>query len=142
MDNFRLERFIKAQQDTYATALAELQAGRKRSHWMWFVFPQIDGLGHSETTIFYSIKSLDEAKAYLDHPILGARLIECTQAVMAVEGSTLLEIFGKPDNKKFCACMTLFRVVAEDKRLFEAAIEKYCGGQPNEKTLAVLETLT
>lgn len=140
-DPYDLERFVKAQQDTYPRALAELQAGRKRSHWMWFVFPQIDGLGHSQTTIFYSIKSLKEAKAYLDHPVLGARLMESVQAVVAIDGASLLEIFGKPDNKKFCACMTLFAEAAEDKRLFEKAIDQFCDAQLSEQTLAILDTL-
>lgn len=140
-DPFGLDRFVKAQQDIYPNALAELKAGRKRTHWMWFVFPQIDGLGHSQTTIFYSIKSLDEAKAYLEHPTLGTRLIECTQAVMANEGTSLLEIFGKPDNKKFCACMTLFAEAAENKRLFEKAIDQFCDSQLSEKTLAILNHL-
>lgn len=140
-DPFGLDRFVKAQQDIYPNALAELKAGRKRTHWMWFVFPQIDGLGHSQTTIFYSIKSLDEAKAYLEHPTLGTRLIECTQAVMANEGTSLLEIFGKPDNKKFCACMTLFAKAAENKRLFEKAIDQFCDSQLSEKTLAILNHL-
>ncbi|WP_028486481.1 DUF1810 domain-containing protein [Thiomicrorhabdus chilensis] len=140
-DPFDIERFVKAQQDTYPRALAELQAARKRSHWMWFVFPQIDGLGHSQTTIFYAIKSLEEAKAYLDHPVLGTRLMESVQAVVAIEGTSLLEIFGKPDNKKFCACMTLFAEAAEDKRLFQKAIDKFCDGQLSEKTLEALNRL-
>ncbi|MDG6773078.1 DUF1810 domain-containing protein [Thiomicrorhabdus sp. ZW0627] len=138
--NFELERFIKAQQDTYETALTELQAGRKRTHWMWFIFPQLEGLGRTETAIFYGIKSVDEAKAYLNDSVLGQRLIECTEAVMAVEGSTLFEIFGKPDNRKFCSCMTLFSEVsetAERKAFFDAAIEKYCE-QRDERTLAIL----
>ncbi|MDX1348454.1 MAG: DUF1810 domain-containing protein [Thiomicrorhabdus chilensis] len=140
-DPFDLERFVKAQQDVYSTAFSELKAGRKRSHWMWFVFPQIDGLGHSPTTIFYAIKSLEEAKAYLEHPTLGTRLIECTQAVMANEGTSLLEIFGKPDNKKFCACMTLFAKAAENKRLFEKAIDQFCESQLSDKTLEALNRL-
>lgn len=138
--NFELERFIKAQQDTYATALAELQAGRKRTHWMWFIFPQLVGLGRTETAIFYGIKGVDEAKAYLNDPVLGQRLIECTEVVMAVEGFTLFEIFGKPDNRKFCSCMTLFSEVSETpehRALFDSAIEKYCE-QRDERTLAIL----
>ncbi len=135
-----LERFIVAQKETYASALAELQAGRKRSHWMWYIFPQVAGLGRTDIAIFFAVKDIDEAKAYLKHPVLGSRLIDCTQAVMAIEGSTLLKIFGKPDNRKFCSCMTLFSEVAETpehQALFTAAIKKYCQ-QKDEKTLAIL----
>jgi uncharacterized protein (DUF1810 family) len=112
-----------------------LQAGQKRTHWMWFVFPQIDGLGHTDIACFYAIKNIQEAKAYLQHPLLGARLIECTQAVLAIKDKTLLEIFGKPDNRKFCSCMTLFAEAAEDKTLFKNAIAEFCDGQHDQRTL-------
>ncbi|MDG6777898.1 DUF1810 domain-containing protein [Thiomicrorhabdus sp. zzn3] len=142
MKTYHLERFVQAQENIYATALSELKAGRKRSHWMWFVFPQIDGLGHSETTRFYSIKSLKEAQAYLNHPLLGPRLLECTQAVLAHPDSTLMEIFGKPDNKKFCACMTLFESVAENKTLFNSAIQQFCNAERSQKTMDILHPLS
>jgi uncharacterized protein (DUF1810 family) len=133
-----IERFIEAQANTYQQALAELQSGQKRTHWMWFVFPQIDGLGHTDIACFYAIKNILEAKAYLQHPLLGARLIECTQAVLAIKDKTLLEIFGKPDNRKFCSCMTLFAEVADNRTLFENAIDQFCNGQRDIRTLDIL----
>ena len=107
-----LERFVDAQRGVYPTALAELRAGAKRSHWMWFIFPQINGLGHSATTKFYALKSLEEARRYLAHPVLGPRLEECAQAVLAVEGRSVSEIFGYPDDLKLKSSMTLFARVA------------------------------
>ena len=111
-DSFDLERFVTAQAPVFATAPAELQAGEKRSHWMWFVFPQLRGLGHSAMAMRYGIGSLDEARAYLAHPLLGPRLIECTCAVLAIEGRPLHAIFGSPDDVKFCSSMTLFSLAA------------------------------
>ncbi|GIW78420.1 MAG: calpastatin [Gemmatales bacterium] len=137
-DPYGLNRFIEAQQGVYEQALAEIRQGRKRSHWMWFVFPQIDGLGFSATTKRYSIKSREEARAYLDHPVLGARLRECCEALLALEGRTAHEIFGYPDDLKLQSCATLFAQVAGKGSVFEQILEKYYGGQPDEKTLRLL----
>src|SRR6478735_8990515 len=105
---FDLERFVTAQEPVFAAVLEELRLGQKRSHWMWFVFPQLRGLGHSSMAQFYGIGSLAEARAYLAHPLLGSRLLQCTRTVLAVDGRSLHAIFGAPDDTKFCACMTLF----------------------------------
>jgi uncharacterized protein (DUF1810 family) len=124
----------------FATALAELKAGRKRSHWMWFVFPQLRGLGQSAMAQRYGVASLAEAKAYLAHPLLGPRLVECTRAVLAVEGRSLHAIFGSPDDLKFRSSMTLFALAAnEDQSVFRQALDHCCGGHADERTLALLE---
>ncbi len=135
-----LERFVEAQEPVYARVLAELAAGRKRTHWMWFVFPQICGLGESATSRHFAIDSLAEARAYLDHPVLGPRLLECTRLVNAIEGRTLVEIFGSPDDLKFRSSMTLFAAAAggSGRALFDAALQRYCGGKPDERTIALL----
>jgi uncharacterized protein (DUF1810 family) len=129
-----LGRFVEAQAPVYARALAELTAGRKQSHWMWFVFPQISGLGRSPMAQHYAIHSLDEARNYLAHPLLGARLKECTRAVMDVEGRSAHEIFDTPDDLKFRSCMTLFAHAAPDEPLFRAALEKYFDGAEDKIT--------
>ncbi len=128
-DPYNLNRFLTAQESVYDRALAELKSGRKRTHWMWFIFPQIDGLGHSETARFYAIKNLEEARAYLRHPILGARLAECAEAVLAVEGRTAAEIFGYPDDLKLRSSMTLFASVSEPGSVFERVLAKYYHGE-------------
>jgi uncharacterized protein (DUF1810 family) len=133
-----LERFVKAQAPVIEQALAELRAGRKQSHWMWFVFPQFSGLGHSAMAQTYAIQSLEEARAYLAHPLLGARLRECCQAVMAVEGKSAHEIFGSPDDVKFRSCLTLFAQAAPQEVLFSNLLEKYFGGEEDALTLAKL----
>ncbi|WP_319379595.1 DUF1810 domain-containing protein [Thiomicrorhabdus sp.] len=139
---YQLNRFLEAQEKTYREALSELNCGQKQSHWMWFIFPQIDGLGTRPYTVFYAIKSLQEAQAYLQHPLLGSRLIECTETVQKIQNKTLLEIFGKPDNRKFCSCMTLFSEAAvqgsKQQKTFLNALEKYCQGQKDLKTLTIL----
>lgn len=136
---FDLERFVTAQDPAFATALAELTAGRKRSHWMWFVFPQLRGLGSSAAANFYGIGSLEEARAYLAHPVLGPRLARCTQEAMAGSARTLLELFGSPDNLKFCSSMTLFvRASGEAESLYGQALEHWCGGQPDARTERLL----
>ena len=135
---YNLYRFLIAQAHTYNTVLAELQAGRKSSHWIWFIFPQIAGLGHSSTTQQFAITSLDEAKAYLQHPVLGFRLRECTQLVLNVDGRSAEEIFGYPDYLKFRSCMTLFLTAATDNTLFKNALHKYFDGQPDQLTLDIL----
>lgn len=137
-DVYNLHRFLDAQQPTYDTVLAELRAGRKSSHWIWFIFPQIAGLSHSSMAQQFAITSLDEAKAYLQHPILGPRLQECTQLVLEVNGRSAEEIFGYPDNLKFRSCMTLFMTATIDNTLFKNALLKYFDGQPDQMTLDIL----
>jgi uncharacterized protein (DUF1810 family) len=134
-DSFDLRRFVDAQASVYATALAELRAGAKRSHWMWFIFPQIAGLGVSPMAQRYAIGSPEEARAYLAHPLLGLRLCECTEAVNAVHDRSAHQIFGSPDDLKFRSSMTLFREAAPDEPLFQAALDKYFGGAPDATTL-------
>jgi uncharacterized protein (DUF1810 family) len=133
-----LERFVTAQAQIYPRVLAELQAGRKQSHWMWFIFPQIAGLSGSYRGQLYAIQSLEEAQEYLAHPVLGARLRECSQAVMAVEGKTAHQIFGSPDDLKFRSCLTLFAQVAPDEPLFADLLDKYFDGEADELTLQKL----
>lgn len=137
-DAFNLQRFIDAQAPVYAQVCAELRAGRKTSHWMWFIFPQIAGLGHSPMAIRYAIASGAEATAYAAHPILGQRLHECTELVITIEGRTLLEILGSPDNLKFHSSMTLFAHCATKPAVFDAALRKFCGSKPDAQTLARL----
>ncbi len=133
-----LERFVAAQAPVYRTVLAELRAGRKQTHWMWFVFPQASGLGRSAMAQTYAIQSLAEARSYLVHPLLGARLRECTQAVLNVEGNSAHAIFGSPDDMKFRSCLTLFARAAPDEPLFRAALEKYFGGEEDARTVEIL----
>jgi uncharacterized protein (DUF1810 family) len=135
-DPFDLERFTTAQRDVYDRVLAELKGGRKRTHWMWFVFPQFDGLGFSETSRHYAIKSRAEARAYLDHHVLGPRLRECAQAVLAVEGRSAFEIFGSTDKMKLKSSMTLFGAVADS--VFDQVLEKYFQGERDAITLELL----
>jgi len=137
-DPFRLQRFIDAQQAVFAAVRGELRAGKKRSHWMWFIFPQIAGLGHSEMARRFAISSLDEARAYLDHPLLGARLRECSRLVAGIDGRTAEEIFGYPDDLKFRSSLTLFARAAPDEPVFDACLRKYFGGTPDPATLARL----
>jgi uncharacterized protein (DUF1810 family) len=134
----RLERFLEAQAPVYAQALAELQAGQKQSHWMWFVFPQIHGLGQSATSRAFAIQSLAEARAYLAHPVLGERLRECCQAVMNVRGKSARDIFGSPDDAKFHSCVTLFAETAPQDVMFYNLLEKYFDGDADEATLESL----
>jgi len=137
-DPFDLDRFVQAQERTYATVLAELRAGRKKSHWIWFIFPQIDGLGHSSTSRFYAIKSRDEARAYLEHPVLGARLRECTEIVVGLDDVSVDSVFGFPDTLKFRSCMTLFRRISSGDNCFARALEKYFGGEEDPYTIRLL----
>jgi len=134
-DRFHLERFVEAQAPVYERVRSELSAGRKRSHWMWFVFPQIRGLGRSAMAERYGIASLAEAEAYLAHSILGPRLLECTRLVNLVEGSSIVQIFGSPDDMKFRSSMTLFSRVGAHKPVFEEALRKYFDGKPDPLTL-------
>jgi uncharacterized protein (DUF1810 family) len=135
---FDLQRFVDAQDPVYRQVRAELAAGEKTSHWMWFVFPQLKGLGRSSMAERFGIGSIDEATAYLRHPVLGARLKECTQLVLAVDGRTAAQILGAPDDVKFRSSMTLFAAVAEEP-LFRRAIDKYFDGVEDSRTLALLE---
>jgi uncharacterized protein (DUF1810 family) len=137
-DRFELERFVTAQEPVLETVLAELRAGRKRSHWIWFVFPQLAGLGRSSTARFYGISGVDEARAYLAHPLLGPRLDLCTRIVLASESPSLHAIFGSPDDLKFRSCMTLFSRAAGDlDNPFRQSLDRWCGGQPDEQTLTL-----
>ena len=135
-----LERFVEAQDRVYEDVRQELAAGRKATHWMWFVFPQLRGLGRSATAQYYGIGSRGEAAAYLQHPVLGARLRECVDLVLAVDGSTAHAIFGSPDDLKFRSSMTLFAAVAPGQPLFRRALERYFGGQPDPATLEILRS--
>ncbi|HEY1185119.1 MAG TPA: DUF1810 domain-containing protein [Bryobacteraceae bacterium] len=130
-----MRRFLDAQDPVYAQVCSELRAGRKRSHWMWFIFPQIQGLGYSPLAKKFAISSVDEAKAYLDHPILGARLKELCRLVNRVEGRSIEEIFGYPDDLKFRSSMTLFAHAASDDQIFRDALEKYFNGEDDPATV-------
>lgn len=138
-DSDRLDRFVTAQRDDYGRALSEVQSGRKRSHWMCYIFPQIEGLGHSSTARFYAIKGMDEAKAFIAHPILGPRLVESMEAVLTVEGRTAEDIFGYPDVLKLRSCATLFAQVSERGSVFDRVLQKYYGGKVDEETMRILE---
>lgn len=140
-DPFDLTRFVEAQAPSYEDALAEIAAGRKRSHWMWFIFPQIEGLAHSSMSRRYSIKSVEEALAYLRHPLLGCRLQECAEAVLAVQGRSAAEIFGFPDDLKLRSCATLFSSVSPPGSVFNRILDGYYEGNPDDRTLRILETL-
>ena len=134
-DPFDLQRFVDAQQRAYTQACEELRAGSKQSHWMWFVFPQIAGLGQSATSIHFAIASLDEARAYLAHPILGPRLRECVRLTLAIDGRTAGEIFGPVDEMKFRSSLTLFANAAPGEPLFAECLAKFFSGAPYLATL-------
>ena len=134
-DSYNLERFVIAQDSIFKRVLSELQAGTKMGHWMWFIFPQIRGLGRSPTSIEYAISSRDEAQAYLQHPVLGPRLKECTQSVLNVNGRSATDIFGTPDDIKFRSSMTLFAQVSRDDDIFHRALQKYFAAVPDRLTL-------
>ena len=137
-DPYHLDRFLKAQADTYDRALAEIRGGRKRSHWMWYVFPQLAGLGNSPTSVQYAISSRDEAAAFLAHPILGPRLFECAEAVLHIDGRSALDIFGSPDDLKLRSSATLFAAVSPDRSVFHRVIDKYFDGRPDPRTIALM----
>jgi len=134
-----LQRFVDAQAPVYATVLQELAQGTKRSHWMWFVFPQLKALGRSATALHYGLASIAEARAYAGHAVLGPRLRQCTQCVMDVQGRSALQIFGMPDVMKFCSSMTLFERAAPHEPVFARALDKFYAGQRDAHTLALLE---
>ena len=137
-DAFDLARFVRAQAGIYEQTLAEIGSGRKRSHWMWFIFPQIVGLGHSTMSHTYAIQSLEEAHQYLAHPVLGARLRECCRTLLALDGKTAHEIFRSPDDLKFRSCLTLFARAAPDETLFDELLVKYFDSKEDPATLDVL----
>jgi uncharacterized protein (DUF1810 family) len=137
-DPYDLSRFIRAQDRDYGRALSELRGGRKRSHWMWYIFPQLAGLGSSETSRRYAIRSIEEARAYLAHPVLGPRLEECAEAVLGVEGRSAHEIFGSPDDMKLRSCATLFATASPPGSPFERLLAKYFGGERDPRTLRLL----
>lgn len=140
VDPFNLERFVSAQEPVFDTVLAELRAARKRSHWIWFIFPQLAALGRSPTAKFYGIATLEEARAYLAHPLLGPRLETCTGIVLKAEAASLHATLGSPDDLKFRSCMTLFsRATGQTNNQFQTVIERWCDGQPDEQTLAILK---
>jgi uncharacterized protein (DUF1810 family) len=134
---YDLSRFVSAQAGTFDTAVAELRAGHKRTHWMWFVFPQMKGLGVSPTAQFYGLSSLDEATAYLQHPILGPRLEAAVEAVQASGAPSLHALFGAPDDLKFCSAMSLFAVAAPDGP-YQGALDRWCAGDHDHRTTALL----
>jgi uncharacterized protein (DUF1810 family) len=141
-DPYELNRFISAQQGIYDRVLSELRSGLKRTHWMWYIFPQIDGLGHSPTTRLYSIKSMEEARQYLRHPVLGVRLVESAEAVLAVQGLSASDIFGHPDDWKLQSSMTLFALVAGPGSVFERVLDKYFQGKRDARTLQIVGDLS
>jgi len=140
-DPYDLHRFTKAQRNTYDRVLAELRNGKKQTHWMWYIFPQIDGLGHSATSRRYAIKSIEEARQYLNHPVLGKRLLECVKVILAIEGRSISEIFGDPDDMKLKSSMTLFACLANCSFVFARILEKYFNCERDTTTLQLFEKI-
>jgi uncharacterized protein (DUF1810 family) len=138
-DPYTLRRFVEAQESVIGDVKTELRSGRKRSHWMWFVFPQLEGLGSSQLSQRYAISSREEARAYLSHPTLGPRLRECTEIVNGLDGRSANDVFGSPDDLKFRSSMTLFEAVADDPAPFRTALERYYDGDRDSKTIELLE---
>ncbi|NML84241.1 DUF1810 domain-containing protein [Polaromonas sp.] len=137
-DSFNLQRFVDAQTPVYADVLDELRAGHKATHWMWFIFPQLKELGRSAIAKHYGITSLAEALAYLEHPLLGQRLLECTGLMLAGRGKSALAILGSPDDLKFRSCMTLFMAARPDLPVWQAALDQYFGGAADAATMSLL----
>ena len=135
---YNLNRFLEAQETKYNEALTEIKNGKKQSHWMWYIFPQIAGLGFSEYNVFYAIKNREEATQYLQHPVLGKRLIQIAEAVLEINGKTANEIFGKPDDRKLQSCMTLFAQPTNADPIFQKVLDKYYQGNKDEKTMQLL----
>lgn len=133
-----LERFVLAQQVNCEDALREMRCGRKQTHWMWYIFPQLRGLGRSAMSMRYGLDGLEEARAYLAHPVLGPRLLECCEAVLKADSNDPWEVFGSPDNLKFCSCLTLFALAAPSVPIFEQLLDKFYGGQKDLRTIQVL----
>ncbi|MBU2677762.1 MAG: DUF1810 domain-containing protein [Gammaproteobacteria bacterium] len=138
-DPYNLSRFVEAQNGGYVGVVKELKQGCKTGHWMWYIFPQIKGLGYSEVSRRYSISSLDEAGAYTEHPLLGPRLIECIESVMAVEGKSAEEIFGYPDYLKFRSCLTLFAAASQTNTIYQEALDKFFDQAPDPLTMRALQ---
>jgi len=138
VDPYDLNRFVEAQEVNYADALSELRAGHKRSHWMWYVFPQIAGLGHSAMSARYSIRSEDEARAYLSHPVLGPRLLECAEAILGVVNRSALEILGSPDDLKLKSSATLFAHISAEGSVFHRILDTFYSSEPDLRTLQLL----
>jgi uncharacterized protein (DUF1810 family) len=137
-DPYNLARFVSAQEGSYESALAEIRAGQKRSHWMWYIFPQFAGLGVSATSHHYAIGSQAEAEAYLRHPVLGPRLVACCEAALGIEGKSAYEVFGSPDDLKLRSCATLFAALSPPDSVFARLLEKYFRGQADPKTLRLM----
>lgn len=137
-NEYKLDRFIEAQNGSYEMALAEIHSGRKRSHWMWYIFPQLSGLGFSETSRYYAIKNLDEATAYLRHPVLGRRLVEICTALLQLKSNNAGDIFGNPDDMKLRSSMTLFAEVEGTNKAFNLVLDKFFKGLKDDKTLRLL----
>ncbi len=135
---YNLQRFIDAQDTVYADVLNELTHGQKRSHWMWFIFPQLKGLGRTDTARHFGIASVQEAQAYLDHAVLGPRLLECARLALQIEGRSAHQIFSSPDDLKFRSCLSLFAVAAPEDKLFQDALDKFYAGEPDPLTTAAL----
>ena len=138
---FDLSRFVEAQAKDYSRALAELRAGKKQTHWIWYVLPQLRGLGSSSMANFYGVGSVQEAEAYLAHPVLGSRLRECVAAMNALDALSAVQVFGQIDAAKFRSCLTLFRSVDPNDAIFSEALDKYFAGVPDEKSIALLNVL-
>lgn len=138
-DTFDLQRFVLAQADEIERVREQLRGGEKRGHWMWFVFPQLAGLGHSEMARRYAIRSIDEARAYAAHPLLGPRLLECCDLLLAIYGRSIQQILGSPDDLKLRSCLTLFQAAVPQQAVFGECLRKFYGGQPDEHTLRLLE---
>jgi uncharacterized protein (DUF1810 family) len=141
-DPFDLNRFLTAQETDYDRAVAEIRSGRKRTHWMWYIFPQLDGLAFSSTSKRYAIKSIEEARAYLDHPVLGPRLRECAEAALAIVGRSATAIFGTPDDLKLRSCVTLFAAVSPSDSVFDHILQNFYHGKPDDKTLQLFARLS
>ena len=137
-DPYDLNRFVRAQETDYGTALSEIRGGRKQSHWMWYIFPQLGGLAASSTSQYYAIKGVAEARAYLDHQVLGPRLLECAGAVLQLEGRSATEIFGSPDDVKLRSCATLFACVSPQGSVFDRLLDKYYRSERDDRTLRLL----
>ena len=141
MEQYKLSRFIEAQETTYEGAMLELARGRKESHWTWYIFPQIEGLGKSDTAKFYSIKSLEEGRAYLEHPVLGPRLVEACEILLTLKGTSINEVMGFPDDLKLLSSMTLFETFSESNSVFTRIIEIYFDSERDEATLEIIESI-
>ncbi|MEO8720325.1 MAG: DUF1810 domain-containing protein [Ginsengibacter sp.] len=134
-----LQRFLEAQKKDYQVALSEIQMGKKRSHWMWYIFPQISGLGFSDLSKFYSLNNMDEAKEYLKHPVLGSRLIEISDALLHLENKDAHAILGSPDDQKLKSCMTLFSLLPESDPVFQAVLDQFFDGENDARTVEILK---